>query len=166
MRSKQILTVNGRDYPVILCDGMTEEHSDPAYPNYNDELEAGEFASDIMFLPITVRGGMNVMYWEHMDYTKAATDIALSKSGNDFWTDGGRWFWTAERLKWCYKMSAKIEPRIILRTPHLAGRLDNVAYTPLRHLRTPFYGYPYHYKGGKSERPDPSSNWYTEWTRQ
>jgi len=166
MRERLVLTVNGREYPVVLCDGMTEEHGDPAYPDYSDDLESGEYASDIMFLPLSVRGGMKTLYWEHMDYSKTTPEIALSRSGNDFWTDGGRFFWTAERMKWCYTMSAKIEPRIILRTPHIAGRLDNVKYSPLRHLRSPFYGDPYFVKGGVSSRANPADNYYSEWSRQ
>lgn len=166
MRNGMFITVNGRKYPVVTDDGITEEHGDPAYDNYSSELTSGQYASDIFFLPTVVRGGMRVLYYEHMDYSKASADIALSKSGNDFWTDGGRFFWTAERLKWCYNMAAKVEPRIILRTPQLAARLDDVRYTPLKHLRSPFYGDPYFEKGGKSERSDPSDSWYNEWTRQ
>lgn len=163
MRNGLYLPVNGRNYQVVLCDGMTEEHGDPALPDFNANLVNGEYASDIFFLPLTVRGGMKVLYWEHLDYSKASTDIALSRSGNDFWTDGGRWFWTAERLKWCYKMSAKTEPRVVLRTPHVAGRLDNVKYTPLRHLRSPFFGDPYFLKGGVSTRTNPADSYYSEW---
>lgn len=162
MRNGKFLTVNGRRIPVVLCDGMTEEHGDPGLPNFNAALANGEYASSIFYLPMTVRGGMKVLYWEHMDYTKAAQDIALSKSGNDFWTDGGRWFWTAERKRWCYKMAAKIEPRIILRTPQLAARLDAIKYTPLRHLRDFDPASPYFEKGGVSERDTPGTL-YSEW---
>lgn len=166
MRNGLFLTVNGRRYPVVVDDGLTEEHGDPSYDGYSSHLTSGEYASSIFFLPTVIRGGQRVLYWEHLDYSKASTDIALSKSGNDFWTDGGRFFWTAERLKWCYKMSAKVEPRVILRTPQLAARLDDIKYTPLKHLRSPFYGDPYFEKGGKSSRPDPSSSWYSEWNSQ
>jgi len=163
MRASMVIPINGLDYDVVCCDGMTEEHADPAYPHYNPELAAGEFASSIFMIPLSVRGGMNVAYWEHMDYSKASTDIALSKSGNDFWTDGGRFFWSAERQLWCYKMHAKTEPRVILRSPHLAGRIDDIIYSPLRHLRSPFYGDPYFEKGGVSVRANPADSWSSEW---
>lgn len=161
MRNGLYLTVNGRNYPVVPCDGMTELHGDPSKPNYDSHLASGEYASDIFMLPLTVRGGMNVLHWEHLDYSKADPQIALTRSGNDFWTDGGRFFWTVERLRGCYKMSAEIDPRLILRTPHLSARLDAVKYTPLKHLRSPFYGDSYFLKGGVSERTDPT--YYSEW---
>lgn len=164
MREGEYLIVNGRRYRVILCDGMTESQGgDPGVPNWDDDLAQGEFMSDIFFLPLTVRGGMNVLYWEYLDYSKADPQIALTKSGNDFWTDGGRFMWTVERLRGCYKMNAEIDLRIILRTPHIAARLDDIKYTPLEHLRTPFFGDPYFKKGGVSSRTDPSSSWYHEW---
>jgi len=164
LRESKTLIVNGRTYPVVMCDGMTEEQGgDPGLPNWNGNLVPGQFASDIFFLPLSVRGGMNVLYWEHMDFSKATAEIALSKSGNDFWTDGGRFFWTAERQMWCYVMAAQIMPRIILRTPHIAGRLDNVAYTPLQHLRSPFANDPYFLKGGVHDRDNPADSYYSEW---
>lgn len=159
MRDGNYLIINGRRYEVILCDGMTE-----TTPTQDAELVPGEFMSDIFMIPLTVRGGMSVTYWEHLDYSKADAQIALTRSGNDFWTDGGRFFWTVERLRGCYKMNAEIDPRIILRTPHVAARLDNIKYTPLLHLRSPFFGDPYFKKGGVSTRTDPSSNWYHEWS--
>lgn len=164
MRNNLTITVNGRTDPVILCDGMVEEQGgDPGLPNWVNQLAPGEFASSIFRLPLSVRGGMKTLYWEHMDYTKAVPEIAMSKSGNDFWTDGGRFFWTAERVMWCYVMAAKIQPRIILRTPHLAGRIDDVAYTPLQHLRSPFPDDPYFLKGGVSSRDNPADDYYSPW---
>jgi hypothetical protein len=165
MREGMYLIINGRRYPVIACDGMTESQGgDPGKPNWDAALGAGNFMSDIFFLPLTVRGGMSTLYWEYLDYSKADAQIALTRSGNDFWTDGGRFFWTVERQRGCYKMNAEIDLRLILRTPHVAARLDDVKYTPLLHLRSPFYGDPYFKKGGVSTRTDPTSNWYHEWS--
>lgn len=160
MRQGMYLIINGRQYPVIACDGMTE-----TTPTQDEELNPGQFMSDIFFLPLTVRGGMSVLYWEYLDYSKADAQIALTKSGNDFWTDGGRFMWTVERMRGCFKMNAEIDLRIILRTPHVAARLDNIKYTPLLHLRSPFFGDPYFKKGGVSTRTNPMDNWYTEWSR-
>lgn len=161
MRNGMYITVNGRNYPVIPCDGMTELHGDPSKTNYDAHLASGQYSSDIFMLPLTVSGGMNVLHWEHLDYSKADPTIALTRSGNDFWTDGGRFFWNVTRQKGCFLMSAEIDLRLILRTPHLAARLDNVRYTPLKHLRSPFAESPYFMKGGIYTRTEPS--WYSEW---
>lgn len=167
MRQGMYLIINGRRYPVIICDGMTESQGgDPGVPNWDGDLAQGEFMSDIFMLPLTIRGGMSVLYWEHLDYSKADAQIALTRSGNDFWTDGGRFFWTVERMRGCYKMNAEIDLRLILRSPHVAARLDNIKYTPLLHLRSPFFGDPYFKKGGVHSRSDISTNWYTEWSER
>jgi len=165
MRQGLTIDINGRNYPVVLCDGMVEENGDASQPNYNPNLVSGNYASSIFMLPLSVRGGMRTLYWEHLDYSLADADIAKTRSMNDFWTDGGRFFWTIERLRGCYKMNAEIDPRIILRTPHVAARLDNIQYTPLLHLRSPFYGDPYFKKGGQSSMPSYGDNLYSEWNR-
>ena len=59
-------------------------------------------------------------------------------SPNEFWTDGGKFLWTVSRTKWCVDWSAKIEPRYRLLTPHLAGRLQNIQWTPIQMFRQPF----------------------------
>jgi len=163
MREGLYIDINGRRYDVVLCDGMTELCGNPASPCWNANVASGEFASDIFFVPLTVRGGMNVLYWEYLDFSKSDTEIALTRSGNDFWTDGGRWLWTVERKRGCYKMFAEIDPRLVLRTPQLAFRLDNILYTPMKHLRSPFADSPYFLKGGVHDREDPSVNWHSEW---
>ncbi|NIM52237.1 MAG: hypothetical protein GTO22_23835 [Gemmatimonadales bacterium] len=70
-----------------------------------------------------------------MDYRQAAADVALMRGREDFWTDRGMYSWAVEQTKWCYKFSVKHEGRIVLRTPQLAGKIDNVMYVPLQHLR-------------------------------
>lgn len=170
MREQMTIQVNGRTYPVVICDGMTELHGNPALPGFNANVPNGMYASSIFFLPLTVRGGISTLYWEHQDYSKADPEIALTRSQNDFWTDSGRWFWTVERLRGCYKMNAEIDLRIILRTPHLAARLDNVRYSPMLHLRSPFalldqtHADPYFVKGGRSTTELP--NYYSEWNQR
>jgi hypothetical protein len=57
---------------------------------------------------------------------------------------------------------AKTEPRLILRTPQLAGRLQNVVYVPLQHADDPLPSQDYHVNGGVSTgRPFPSP--FSEW---
>lgn len=171
MRNGMYLIVNGRKYPFVACDGITEMHGDPSKVNYSSHLASGEYASDLYFLPLAVRGGsMETLYWEYLDYSKADPQIQMLRAGNDFWTDGGRYFWTTQKQRGCFKINAEIDLRLILRTPHLAARLDNLRYTPLKHLRSPFalLGQetdPYFMKGGRSVRTSPADSWYSEWSR-
>lgn len=150
MRANMTIQVNGRTYPVIIDDGIVEET-----PGDGNPLAGGEYASSIYFVPLTVSGGFNVLYREYLDYNSgvANANVALLRGANTFWTDGGMYAWAYEQLKFCYKLALKTEQRIILRTPQLAGRIQNVKYAPLQHLRSPFSESPYFFDGGVSYRP-------------
>lgn len=158
MRSGRYLDINGRRYQVSLDDGIFEHNN-----VNNGNLQPGQYASPIYMVPMTIRGGMPVTYREHVDYKQAQSDISLLRGANSFfWTDNGLYTWAYEEVKWCYKLAAKTEQRVILRTPQLAGRIDNVRYTPLQHLRDFDPSSPYHYDGGVSIRPGlsaPNSVW-------
>jgi hypothetical protein len=153
MRNGGFLIINGRQIPVITDDGVYEQ-------NYADSqnLAGGEFASDIYFLPLRAKG-MPVTYLEYADFNdaKAPNMLPGSASASRWWaTDGGRYMWTVENQKWCFKISGKVEPRVILKTPQLAGRITDVKYTPLQHLRSPFPDDGYFVKGGVETRSAPS----------
>lgn len=155
MRNGNFLWVNGRRIPVITDDGIFEENSATS-----EELDPGEFASDIYFVPLRARG-MTAAYFEFLDYSKSQPDTAMLQGKESWWvTDGGMYMWVLNQLMWCYTIAGKIEPRLILRTPHLAGRIQNVKYVPMQHLRTPFEG-PYFVKGGVEQRSVPT--YYSEW---
>jgi hypothetical protein len=147
MRDGLTIDVNGRTYPVILDNSMPE-----LSPTDNANLIPGQYASNIYFLPMTITGNFPVLYMEYLDYRQAASDVALLRGREDFWTDGGMWSWAIENLNWCFKLKLKSEQRVVLRTPQLAGRIDNVRYTPLQHLRDPQPTSPYWSDGGVSLR--------------
>ena len=143
------IDVNGRVYPVIIDDGIFESDST------NDaNLIPGEYASTIYFVPLTIVGNFPVTYREYLDYNDgvADTNVALLQGRQDFWTDGGVYSWAIEQIKWCYKLALKTEQRIILRTPQLAGKIQNIKYVPLQHLRSSDPASPYHQDGGVSLR--------------
>ena len=94
---------------------------------------------------------MPVTYMEYFDYSAAngvMRAIADGRMGNEFWTDGGRWLWTFNRTRFCASWVAKIEPRLRVQTPHLAGRLENVRWTPIQAFREPFTNQGYFVDGG------------------
>lgn len=147
MRQELVITINGRTHKVVADDGIFEQ------TNINDgNVPAGSYASSIYFVPLTITGGFPVTYLEHVDYRRGQRDIDAIMGRGDFWTDRGIFSWAIENAKWCYKLSAKIEPRVVLRTPQLAGRIDNVMYAPLQHLRSSDPNSPYNVNGGVSLR--------------
>lgn len=135
LRDELKLPIGGRLYNVVLDCGIPEQNS-----LSNSLLSPGTFSSGIYFLPLIVGGGMPVLYWEYLDYRgPRARDLLASDnpSWDDddlFWTDDGRLCWHLNRDMWSYNLSANVTCRVVLGTPPLAGRLDNVAYTPLQRL--------------------------------
>jgi hypothetical protein len=157
MRNGKYIDINGNRYRVIVDTGIYEHNA-----NNNPNLIPGEYASTIYMVPLTITGGMPVTYRQYVDYSLASPDVSLLRGMEDFfWTDGGTYSWAIEQIKWCYKLALKTEQRIILRTPHLAGRIDNIKYSPLQHLRDPDPDSPYWKDGGVSLRPDPT--FYAVW---
>lgn len=148
MRAGKYIDINGRRYEVVTDTGIYE------HTNINNSnLQPGQFASSIYFVPMSILGTMPVTYMEYVDYRQAQPDVSLLQNHQGFWwTDQGMYSWAVESDKWCYKLSLKIEPRVVLRTPQLAGRIDHVRYTPLQHLRENDPDSPYNYDGGVSVR--------------
>lgn len=158
MRAGNFLWVDGRRVPVILDNCIPEDnHAD------NAAIPIGGFASDIYFVPFTARGGtIRTLFWEYYDY-RIDTLPAMNGLPAWFWTDNGAFLWSMKAPdNWCFELIAKTEPRIILRTPQLAGRLTDVAYTPLQHTDDPLPSQDYHVDGGvRTGYPGPSP--YSDW---
>ena len=152
MRQGMWIMINGRTYPVVLDTAITELTNIT-----NANLGVGQYSSSIFFVPLTIQGGFPVTYIEHVDYRAASSDTALLRGTEEFWTDDGKYFWAIEHIKWCYKLSVKSEQRVVLRTPQLAGRIDNIMYEPLQHFRSPDPDSPYWADGGVSMRSDEST---------
>lgn len=155
MRDGNYLLVDGMKVPVILDDCIMEEnHAD------NGTIPIGGFASDIYFVPFSVRGNsFQTLYWEYFDYRTATASVnGVGGQPREFWSDGGAFLWTMlTKDVWCVDWAAKFEPRVILRTPQLAGRLQNVVYVPLQHTNDPLPSQDYWVNGGvTSGYPTPS----------
>lgn len=152
MRNGNYIEINGRRYPVILDDGINEENATTT----PGDLDPGEFASAVSIVPLRVRGNFPVLYWEYIDYRAIGAQLAsLGVGGRNvpFWTDNGRFLWVYRENSYCFDLQVKVEPRVVLRTPHLAARLEEIKYTPLRHLRSFDPESAYWKDGGVSYRP-------------
>jgi hypothetical protein len=150
MRNGQYLTINSRQYRVVLDDCIMEETTAD-----NAAIPLGGYASDIYIVPITARGGtLRTTYWEYFDFRQ---NVLPQMEGLPvwFWSDDGVFLWTMGAPKnWCLDVSSQFQPRLIMRTPQLAGRLQNVTYIPLQHTDDPLPSQPYHVNGGvRTGRP-------------
>lgn len=156
MRTGRYLLVDGIRYDVILDDGILE------YSNVtNGHVTPGCFSSDIYLIPLSVNGGQSVTFLEYFDFGNASFQSAIGTGLLSDVRGSGPWMEWSARKNQCFWFAAKIEPRIVLRTPWLAGRLTNVQYCPLQHTAEPFPSDPYYANGGTTSRSGPS--YYSLW---
>lgn len=130
MRESMMIPVNGRLLRVVLDDTIAET-------NLGNLSGIPTYASTIYGIPMTVLGGYPVTFWEYFNQDNAqAQAIQLAANGLTWTTDGGLFRWTSEFAKGCLKLNAEFMPRLRMRTPQIAWRIDSVAYQPLQHFRS------------------------------
>ena len=151
LRADNALIIDGRRIEVVLDDGIPELTA-----TTSASVTEGCFASDIWLIPMSVVGGRAVTFLEHMDYNNPSLQSALTTFAQDVRVEGP-WITWPKRTNLCLQLQTKIEPRLLMRTPWLAGRLQNVMYCPeTPHTRQPFPDDPYFADGGLTERDGPS----------
>lgn len=155
-RTGQFLWIDGEKWEVVFDDFITET-----------ALANGAFNSSIYFVPLTVIGGRRVTYMEYVNYDMTGGFMdgarAFAPDGAYFTTDGGRFAWHKKPpANFCVQALVKSEPRLILRTPMLAARITNVAYTPLAHERDWATSGYYFADGGKTDRLGYGPSFFSE----
>lgn len=155
MRNSGSIVINGKTYKVVPDTEIFEHNS-----TNNGSLTGGQFAGSIYGVPLTVGGSIPATYIEYVDYSKTSLELASVNGLSPimFWTDNGMFSWTESTDKWCRKYSLLARPRIVLRTPQFAFRIDHVKYVPLKHLRDTNPDSEYHAAGGVSGRVAPALN--------
>jgi hypothetical protein len=146
----QYLLIDGVRYEVVLDDAIIET---PA--------GGGSFTSTAWFVPLTVLGRRAVTYMEHFDYRTegGAMEAARILAGGDFYytSDAGRFLWHRKPpTNWCVQLLAKTQPRLVVRTPFIAARLDNIKYTPVDMFQSWDPDSDYYKNGGRTSRSTPS----------
>lgn len=154
MRAGKYLLIDGEKIQVVVDDGIVEDTA-----TTNHDVTEGCFCSDIYMIPMSVVGGQAVTFLEYFDYGNA--DIAQALGNMVLGRVEGAFLTWPRQTNQCVVWQTKIEPRLVLRTPWLAGRLQHVQYCPLQHEREPFPESPYFVDGGNVDRPGPS--FWTPW---
>jgi hypothetical protein len=149
MRAGKYLMIDGVRVEVVLDEGIPESTN-----TTNSSVASGCFSSDIYFIPMSVVGGRAVTYLEYFQYANPSLQDAL---GNMILgrIEGAFLTWPRQTNQ-CVVWQTKVEPRLVMRTPWLAGRLQNVVYCPIQHEPEPFPDDPYFVDGGKTSRVGPS----------
>lgn len=147
MFNGKFLWVEGERFPVVLSRGMA-----------NTQTGSG-FKSTIYIIPFTAKG-VQVTYLEGFDQGNpqaVAWASGLVPSAENYKvTNGGLYAFTSSMTKFCKQYHVVGQMRLIMRTPWLAGRLDNVAYTNFEYTNDPYPNGIYHFDGGVTQRYAPT----------
>lgn len=143
MRNGSFLWIDGQKVQVVEDEAIVET-----------AVGTGLFESDVYFVPLTIMGSVKATFWEYFDYDGAGTarDGNLFAPAGTFATsDGGRFLWAKKMpTNFCVQMLGKIEPRLVLLTPQIAARYNDLRYSPVIHERSSFPGDPYFVNGGST----------------
>ena len=164
IRQQMVLPIDGDEIPVVKDTGIFEYSN--GYGATTAQVPAGYYASSIYFLPLTVANGFRTTYMEYKNYSAAMSQLANMTFGNEpndiAVTDGGKIAWAKSKINYCFKYALRTERRVILRTPHLAGKLMRCRYSPLQHFVEPDVTSVYNKDGGVSVRG--TANKYAIWS--
>ena len=158
-REAHILPINGRNYQVIEDDAMAL-----TTPNENANLQPGQFSGDIFGIPMTVMGGIPVTFWQHFRHDNVNSRAIQQLAGGSmtFTSDGGVFRWYVNFQNGCLNMTFEFSPRLKVKTPMVAWRIDNIAVEPLLRPREFDPSGTYFVDGGVTESPD--EQFYAPWS--
>lgn len=150
MRAGRYLLIDGERVEVQFDDGIPEKDGN----NSGGSFPRGCFSSDIYFLPMSVQGGQSVLFMEYFQYSNPAIQDALGNMV--LGRVEGPWITYPRQTNGCIQWDSEVQPRLVLRTPWLAARIQNIAYCPTQHDPEPFPADPYFTSGGVTSRSGPS----------
>jgi hypothetical protein len=155
MRNGQYLLIDGVQVPVIIDNTLDE-----------DNAGAGNFQSNAYLLPLSAPGkfgetGGQLLYMEYFDYrAQYGVQQGFQSMGPDnIYKVSGDGRFIAVLLSptaFCRQVMMRTSKRVILRTPFLAGRIDNIRYNVYIHERNWQPGTSFFVDGGRSSFAGPS----------
>lgn len=159
MRNGMYLPLRGRMVPVVLDDTITETDV-----TNNNKLSAGQYASDIYLIPTAVLGSMPVTYIQPFQQDNGIVQTAVTEGRltRTFTTDGGLFRWYVYENGPCTQWDVMTMFRVRCHMPQLAGRVQNVGYNPMAHLRSWNPDSQYFADGGRTNSGQQS--FYTIWS--
>lgn len=160
MRTNSFLPIRGQRWNVVQDDGITEKNVTNAA-----QLSAGQFSSDIYFIPKTVVGGVPVTYFKYFNQANGQAEaiVRALRITSTFTSDNAIFRWYVNHKNGCVDMTVDYSPRLIMRTPQIAARITNVAYEPPQHVRSAFPDSPYFADGGRTNL-GVFPTFYTPWS--
>lgn len=140
MIAGQYILVDGDPIPVVFSEGIPQTNS------------AGTFTSDIYLVPASWNG-MPLTYLQYypMD-NQYTTEFANFASGGVETLNNGLWLAGKRSTGLCEEIHFQAKMRLILETPFLAGRIDNISYTFTSPIRNALPGSSFFADGGVTYR--------------
>lgn len=141
MVANQVLHIDGVDIPYLKDSTVTKTTG----------LAFGDATCADLFLLTRRHGPMELVFGEFQDMEKAPDQKMFNLPNPEaalFASDGGRFLWTVERIKWCYTASVLLKPRVIVLAPWLQGRITNVCVRSPQHYPDPNPASAYFVDGG------------------
>jgi hypothetical protein len=156
MRQSHLIPINGRFLRVVEDDTIPET-------NLGNIGGQPTYESTIYGIPLTVLGGFPVTYWEYFNHDNNQARFIQRYAGGARWTtDGGLFKWTSDFSKGCLKLNATFSPRLRMRTPQIAWRIDHVAYQPMQHFSSWDPNSAYFVAGGVTQGEQ--QKYYSAWS--
>ena len=134
---------NGQPVPVIFDHGIPETRP-----------SSGRLMSDMFFVPMSWNGmNLTELAYFPMD-NQYAMEWANAFDGSNYDTlNDGFWGIGNENTAFCLEWHLAAQARLLLRTPFLAFRIDNIAYDTIANVHSPNPGETWqHYDGGTTFR--------------
>lgn len=138
------LLVDGVAYPVVISEGIPQ----------GGGTTANQFTQDMYLLPLSVNGE-ETLYVEYFDmnnaYLNEFVNFPTANGGNGVGAiNNGLFLASALRSAYCYEYHFGARMRMILRTPFLAGRVDNITFSFRAPVRSPFTNESFYANGGQT----------------
>jgi hypothetical protein len=149
LRQTRMLPIEGKEYEVVVDDTIAETVAAGGV--------VGTYQSDFYFLPLTINGQPS-LFWEYFDFNAeaVAASNAMAPGGYFSVLDNGRFLFVRQSpAHTCVQVEVIERPRLILLTPFLAARLQNIKYTYSIHEREWDTTSTYFVNGGLANSPLP-----------
>lgn len=149
MRNTRQIPIESKYYEVVIDDTITETIAAGG--------ATGTYQSDIYLLPLTVNGQPS-LFWEYFDMNAEAVKAAAAMAPGGYFEvlDNGRFLFSRlSPTHTCVQVEVIERPRVVLMTPFLAARFQNLRYTYSIHEREWDPANTYFVNGGVSANPLP-----------
>lgn len=130
MMNGSYLLINGLQVPVIQDSGITLSR-----------VSGNTYLSDMYFVPMEWQGSALTYYdFMPMDNPYATRMQSFAEANGYEVMNNGMYLATVNKKNFCKEIAIASMGRTILRTPFLAGRIDDISFTYLAPTRSPFSG--------------------------